>query len=119
MRRSLVACFALSLLHVACAEPPASEPVARGRQVYRELGCGRCHQIASSGERIGPDLTRIGAVAEARRPGRTAAEYLRESLLDPGAYVVPGFVDSMPRGLTVGLSGDDREALLTYLLALR
>jgi hypothetical protein len=46
-------------------------------------------------------------------------EYLRESILDPGAYLVPGYQDSMPRGLGRDLSPTDLEALVAYLASLR
>ena len=120
MRRRVLRCiaFVAVLGLAACAEPPATEPVARGRQVYRALDCGRCHHVAGDGGRLGPELTRAGAIAEQRRPGG-AADYLRQSLADPGAYVVPGERDTMPRGLVLGLSASDLDALVAYLLSLR
>ena len=103
---------------VACGEAPATDPLARGRQVYRALDCGKCHSIAGEGARLGPELTRIGAVAAEQRPG-AVAEYLRQSLTEPGAYIVPGQHDTMPRGLVLGLSEGDLDALVTYLASLR
>lgn len=120
MRRHVLWCIALvaALMLGGCAEAPASEPVARGRQVYRALDCGRCHEIAGAGARIGPDLSAAADVAERRRPG-AALDYLRQSLTDPGAYLVPGYPDTMPRGLTRGLSAADLDALVAYLASLR
>ena len=115
MRPLLAACsLVVALALVACEEPAATEPVARGRQVYRKLDCGRCHVIDGSGGRLGPDLGRIGSVADSRRPG-AAEEYIQESITTPGAYVVPGYNDVMPRGLARGLSESDLEALVRYL----
>lgn len=74
--------------------------------------------MAGEGARLGPDLTSIGTIAEQRAPA-AATEYLRRSLTDPGAYVVPGQRDTMPRGLTLGLSPADLDALVAYLAALR
>jgi mono/diheme cytochrome c family protein len=118
MRLLLCACIA-SLALGACAEPPASDPVARGRQVYRSLDCGRCHQVGSEGARIAPDLTHIGTVAATRKPGMRAEDYLRESIVSPSSYVVPGYSDTMPHGLDQGLSPSDLDALVTYLTSLR
>lgn len=115
LRRLLVIGAAVA---VACGEPPATEPVARGRQIYRALDCGRCHHIAGEGGRIGPELTHIGTLAAERRPG-AAGEYLLESVVEPGSYIVPGYRDTMPRGLTIGLSAADLDALVAYLAAQR
>lgn len=117
MRRLLGICIALAALTAACAEPPATEPVARGRQVYRELGCASCHLIAGQGGRSGPELTRAAEVASERRPTDPDG-YLRESVLEPGAFLVPGYTDVMPRGLTMRLSQADLDALIAYLASL-
>jgi len=49
----------------------------------------------------------------------SAEDYLGESIIDPGAYVVPGYTDSMPRGLERSLSREDLDALIAYLASLR
>ncbi len=118
MRPALVLCAVIALSTIACQEPPATEPVARGRQVYRQQGCAQCHQIEGSGGRLGPDLSHIGTIAATRRPGAAAEDYIEESLEQPGAYIVPGFPDIMPRALAQGLSDFDRESLIRYLMSL-
>lgn len=120
MGRVALVCTALAFLFVMCApEPPATEPVARGRQVYRALGCGSCHEPNLFGQRLGPPVDHIGTVAATRRPGASVEDYLRESILDPGSYLVPGYQDSMPRGLGRDLSPTDLEALVAYLASLK
>jgi mono/diheme cytochrome c family protein len=115
-----VAFLLLALVIAACApEPPATEPVARGRQLYRSLGCANCHEPNLLGQRLGPPLDHIGTVAAARRPGLSAEEYIRQSILDPGTYLVPGYQDSMPRDLSRDLPPTDLEALVAYLLSLK
>jgi mono/diheme cytochrome c family protein len=93
--------------------------VARGRQLYRSLGCANCHEPNLFGQRLGPPLDHIGTIAADRRPGVSADEYIRQSILDPGAYVVRGYQDSMPRDLGRDLSPTDLDALVAYLLSLR
>ena len=112
---SLVAVFLLA----CAAEPPATEPVARGRQVYQALRCSSCHEPNLFGQRVGSPLDHIGTIAATRRPGMSAEDYVRESVLDPGAYVVPGYQDSMPRGLGRDLSPTDLDALVAYLASLK
>jgi mono/diheme cytochrome c family protein len=115
--------FALSLaacvLAVGCAETAATDPIERGMQVYREKSCASCHQIAADGGGAGPPLGHIGTVAESRKPGTSGEDYIRESVLDPGAYVVPGYPDTMPRGLTRGMSQADFDDLVRFLLSLK
>lgn len=58
---------------------------ARGREVFfgRRAGCGACHAVGPEGGRVGPDLTRIGAV----RAGRD----LLESILLPSSTFAQGY----------------------------
>jgi mono/diheme cytochrome c family protein len=110
----------VALVIAACApEPPATEPVARGRQLYRSMGCGNCHEPNLFGQRLGPPLDHVGTDAATRSPGLSAEEYMRQSILDPGAYLVPGYQDSMPRDLGRDLSPTDLDALVAYLLVLK
>ena len=118
MRPLLFLCAALAVAATvtsACSEPSAKEPIPRGRQVYGELGCGRCHLIDGQGGHIGPDLSHIGPVAATREPGVSARAYIRQSIVDPGAYVVPGYNDVMPRGLAMHLSKTDLDDLVEFL----
>ena len=46
----------------------------------------------------------------------SAEEYLRESIVDPAAYSVEGFADSMPKGLRILLSEEDIDNLVAFLL---
>jgi mono/diheme cytochrome c family protein len=120
MGRVVLMCIALAVLVLACApEMPATEPVARGRQLYRALGCASCHEANFFQQRLGPPVDQVGLTAATRRPGVSAEEYLRESILDPGAYLVPGYQDSMPRDLGRDLSPTDLDALVAYLLSLK
>jgi cytochrome c553 len=121
MARVLGTCI-LAAAIVACAsEPRASTPVERGRQVYAALECGSCHEAGFRNffRRVGPPLEHVGTAAAQRRPGMSAEEYLRESITDPGAYVVQGYPDAMPRGLARDLSPEDLAALIAYLASLR
>ena len=77
----------------------ALTPVERGRRVY--LGKGGCSQCHSLEERtiVGPTFKNLYGSPVAIGTGKivTADEnYLRESILDPGAKIVAGFQNVMP-----------------------
>jgi cytochrome c oxidase cbb3-type subunit 3 len=66
------------------SEVPASGDAVNGKSIFwGKGGCGNCHAVGNLGNRIGPDLSRIGR--------RRNAEYLRESLLAPSADVAPNY----------------------------
>ncbi|MBI3042499.1 MAG: c-type cytochrome [Betaproteobacteria bacterium] len=76
--------------------PVAQENVSeqRGKEVFLtpQFACFACHTIESHGIRggqRGPDLSGAGKAAEARKPGVSAEDYLRESIVDPWACFAP------------------------------
>src|SRR5437867_11507438 len=100
-KAALVAILAATALAASCApEPPATDPVARGRQVYRDLNCASCHEgsLLNFFRPVGPPLEHVGTGAETRRPGVAGAEYLRQPVRDPGAFRGAGYRDAMPIG---------------------
>lgn len=123
MGRLLCLCSVVVLVvALACApESPATDPIARGRQVYRAIGCASCHDgsLFNLFRPVGPRLDEIGLVGGKRIPGMRAEDYILQSITDPGAYVVPGYPDSMPRGLGRELSPEDLAALVAYLASLK
>jgi len=123
MGRLLCLCsVAVILVSIACTpEPVATDPIARGRQVYRAMGCATCHEpsLFNLFRPVGPRLNEAGLIGRKRVPGMSAEDYLRQSITDPGAYVVPGYPDSMPRGLARDLSPEDLAALVAYLASLK
>ncbi len=57
-----------------------------------EGGCVACHtipDIPGSIGQVGPNLADLGLNGAARRDGYTAEEYIRESILDPNAFIAP------------------------------
>lgn len=78
------------------AKPGATESDAekRGKDVFLnpQFSCFACHTIETLGIRggqRGPDLSDAGKQAELRRPGVSAEDYLRESIVDPWACLTP------------------------------
>jgi cytochrome c2 len=71
--------------------------VKAGEEIFHTKGtCEICHRIGQKGTRA-PDLAGIGGRAAKTKPGASASQYIVESLLDPGAYLVAGYPPIMPR----------------------
>src|SRR5579864_5085748 len=88
---------------------------ASGEKIFAELGCATCHRSDSQGR--GPNLLGAFGKPVQLEDGRmvTADEnYVRESILDPGAKVVKGFKPVMPtfQGL---VSEEQLNALVAYV----
>jgi cytochrome c oxidase subunit II len=91
---------------------------AAGEKIFAELGCATCHRSDTQGR--GPNLLGVFGKPVQLEDGRmiTADEnYLRESILDPGAKVVKGFKPVMPtfQGL---VSEEQLNALVAYVKSL-
>ena len=84
-----------------------------------QAGCITCHSLAPDRVLVGPSMAGIGTRAASRVEGQTAREYLRESIVDPDAYVVEGFQPGrMPSNWDDELSNDEIDAIVTYLESL-
>ena len=92
---------------------PAPDP---GRLVFSTKGCVGCHTIeGTSTSTIGPDLTHIATVAATRKAPLSAEEYIKESIEEPGVFIVEGFEPLMPE-LTGGIAEGELEDLVEFLL---
>lgn len=114
--------------------PDTDDSAAEATQVPDELvvafttgSCSACHTIpnitGASGQ-IGPDLSTIGTVAANRIPGKSAEDYIRQSLLEPGAYIAPECpagpceANVMVASFIRVLSQDQIDSIIDYLLTL-
>ncbi len=94
--------------------------VKAGEGIFKEKGtCEICHRIGQKGTRA-PDLAGIGAAAAKRKPGMAAKAYLIESLLDPGAHLVEGYPNIMPKvdRPPIGLNRSEIWAMAAFLESL-
>lgn len=94
-----------------------NDPLSRGQKVYAENGCGGCHTLGSlSAGVVGPNLTQIGTIAADRIDGQSAEEYIRQSITNPGAYVVETFPENvMPQNFSEILSEEQINDLVAFL----
>lgn len=75
--------------------------------------CAACHRNSAQ---IAPQWSDLLSVAPERRPGLTAEEYIYESIVHPGMYLVEGYPASMPQDYGTSLSEQDLADILVYLV---
>ncbi|MBZ5707513.1 MAG: cytochrome c oxidase subunit II, partial [Acidobacteriia bacterium] len=89
-----------------------------GQRLFAELGCSTCHRSDTQGR--GPDLQGVFGKLVLLEDGRTVTadeNYIRESILTPGAKIVSGFKPIMPtfQGM---VSDEQLNALVAYIKSL-
>ena len=95
--------------------------------IINNAGCTSCHQIGDIGEahKVGPDLSNIGVDAAARLPDFSAADYIRQSILEPNAFLAPVCPNSdclpnvMPQDYGQRLTEDQLRTVVAFLLTQR
>lgn len=108
---------------------------ARGAKLYETLPCLSCHDVSRPwpGGDICPNLgniateaARIVRSADYHGHAKDAAGYIRESILEPNAYIVPGpsyrqadGQSVMPKTFGETLSPSDLDDLVAFLLTKR
>lgn len=123
----------------AAAKPPqvaaaSSDPVARGEALFSSTppGCFACHSVAPGVNLAGPSLAGIGGRAgqivsapDYRGSAKDVAGYIRESIVHPSAYLVPGAMYSaggqsfMPGNYGTELKPEQIDILVAYLQTLK
>ena len=88
-----------------------------GRTIFSQR-CAPCHAISPNVVIVGPSLVCIPSRAAERVPGQSAEDYIRNSILNPSAYVVEGFPDVMQKNFADMVSSREIDALITFLMTL-
>jgi cytochrome c oxidase subunit 2 len=86
-----------------------------GLAVFNNQGCSACHTFkpAGSSATTGPDLDNLAA--DARRAGQPLDAFVRESIIDPNAYIEKGYQPNiMPRTFK-SLPKQQLDALVQFL----
>jgi cytochrome c oxidase subunit 2 len=88
-----------------------------GDQIFTAAGCAGCHTFgpAKSTGTIGPNLDELKTQAAKMEKGKSADEYVRESLENPGAFLVKGYPNAMP-SFKGRLTDAQIQALIDFLL---
>jgi nitric oxide reductase subunit C len=119
------------------AEPPqtaSDDPIAIGQALFRRSppGCFTCHSTVAGVNLVGPSLAGVAqrattsiASPDYHGSATDAAAYIRESIVAPGAYLVPGSnyssngVSMMPQGLAQSITSAELDGLIAYLMTLK
>jgi nitric oxide reductase subunit C len=124
----------VALASAATPVRPTSDPRAIGQNLYRTVSppCTACHSLQPGVQMAGPSLagmaTRAAETIAADGYSGAASDvegYLRESILDPSAHLVPGpmfsanGVSFMPTTYRDSLRDEQVEQLVAFLASLR
>ena len=116
------------------ARAPSTEPVARGQALFNapNPGCFACHSVSPGVNLAGPSLSGVAGRAEQRIKDGTykgeakdGASYIRESIVNPHAFLVPGPTYSaagrsfMPDHYQKTLKPEQIDQLTAYLTTLQ
>jgi cytochrome c oxidase subunit 2 len=96
-----------------------NQPLAvTGEKLFTDLGCLTCHRSDTQGR--GPSLVGVYGKPVMLEDGRTLTadeNYIRESIVDPGAKIVKGFKPVMPT-FQGQISDEQLNALVAYVKSL-
>lgn len=126
--RRLTVVLVLVVVGAACGgegDTAVSDADVDGEALFAERvlegrpGCITCHSLEPGSVLVGPSLSGLGARAGSTVAGVSAEDYLRESIVDPDAYVVDGYsAGKMPSYWSDVLTDAQIGALVSYLVAL-
>ncbi|RMF50250.1 MAG: cytochrome c [Anaerolineae bacterium] len=101
-------------------DPAAGKAIFEQSVIGSNPGCATCHSRDAGVTLVGPSLAGIATTAASRVDGMSAEEYIRQSILEPEAYVVDGFVaGTMVPGWDKALSEKELNDLVAYLMTLQ
>lgn len=95
-----------------------SETARRGAELFQTRGCDTCHSTNGT-DGIGPTMLGMWGSERALTDGSVVvadAAYVRESIVDPGAKVVEGYLPGMASYAWLG--DEEINTLMAYLEAL-
>jgi cytochrome c oxidase subunit 2 len=91
---------------------------AAGARLYQQMGCAMCHGVAG----LAPSLEGVFGAPVQLQGGATVLadeDYIRESILQPTAYLVPGYPPVMPPNFGQTLTPEEINQLVAFLTTLK
>lgn len=129
MKSNKLLLLLLVLLTVGCGTralpawvtPPANPD--HGEMIFRQglngaPPCIGCHALAQGGFSLGPVMVGIAERAASRIEGLPADDYIHESIINPRAFIVPGYRDLMYVDYGTHLTEQDIADLIAFLHSL-
>jgi cytochrome c oxidase subunit 2 len=116
MRSTAIAMSPAAFEKWATGAGQATSGPGAGKAVYEANGCGACHTLkaAASTGKIGPDLDTLPA--DATRAGQPLEAFVRESIVNPDAYIEKGFPKGVMPHTFASLPKSQLDALVQYLI---
>jgi mono/diheme cytochrome c family protein len=114
--------FIAAFLLAACSGSQTGDPTV-GEELYttrfytkpRSRVCSECHTLDGT-ERFAPTFQGLSERAAERVEGMTAEEYLRQSIIDPDAFVVGEHYLQMPLDYGDVLTEEQIDDLVAFML---
>lgn len=133
MSKPLLALIVLLIICLVGCSSTGTTDLTDGEALIKQTllgqapGCATCHAFDAGVQLVGPSLAGIAGRAETivQDPGYTgsavtSADYLRESILNPDAYIADGFFEgTMYQDYGSHLSEEQIDALVSYMLTLQ
>lgn len=118
--------IASGMLLAACGGGGGGGDAQAGEELFSmsiigsQPGCITCHSLEPGTVIVGPSMAGIASRAESRVSGLSAGDYIRQSILEPDAYVVEGFDPGvMVQVWEEELTDEQIDSLVSYLLTLQ
>ena len=132
-RLTVIFLLFVTLVLVACGggenESVADkDPMVYGEELYNGTaigaasspGCITCHSLEEGIRIVGPSHAGLGSRASTVVAGQTAAEYLKESIVNPDAHITEGFAPGTMYGnYSKELTDEQIDALVAYMVTLK
>jgi len=88
---------------------------AAGKTIFVNNGCNGCHTFkpASANGTVGPDLDKLTEAAQ--KAGQPLDAFIRQSIVDPNAYIAPGYPKGVMPETFASLPKAQLDALVKFL----
>lgn len=99
----------------------SDDPVERGRQLYQTYGCMACHSIDGT-DGVGPTWQGLFESERTFEDGSTTladAEYLFNSIRNPGEEIVAGYANVMPADIAADMTDEQIQDVIQFIESLK